>query len=115
MRPSPVAPRAVSTFGLRQMPATRIPACDGTRMRLLRRLHEKISFGQNLQDYQDYEDSKTPAHCENLVNPVNPVKKRRTLGIGVAIGSFVDIRVGRSPVRVAGLAENRRLEWRGGV
>ena len=28
---------------------------------------------------------------------------------------FVDIRVGRSPVRVAGLAENRRLEWRGGV
>jgi len=28
---------------------------------------------------------------------------------------FVYICVGRSPVRVAGLAENRRLEWRGGV
>ena len=28
---------------------------------------------------------------------------------------FVYIRVGRSPIRVAGLAENRRLEWRGGV
>jgi len=28
---------------------------------------------------------------------------------------FVYIRVGRSPVRVAGLAENRRLEWRGGI
>jgi len=28
---------------------------------------------------------------------------------------FVYIRVGRSPIRVAGLAENRRLEWRGDV
>ena len=33
----------------------------------------------------------------------------------MAIGLFVDIRVGRSPVRAAGLAENRRLECRGGV
>ena len=36
----------------------------------------------------------------------------RAMGI---VTPFVDIRVGRSPVRVAGLAENRRLEWRGGV
>ena len=45
------------------------------RTRLLRRLHEKTSFGQDLQDYQDYKSPKTLAHCKNLVNPVNPVKK----------------------------------------
>ena len=44
------------------------------------RLHEKTSFGQDLQDYQDYKSPKTLAHCKNLVNPVNPVKKDTSWG-----------------------------------
>ena len=50
------------------------------RTRLLRRLHEKTSFGQDLQDYQDYKSPKTLAHCKNLENPVNPVKKDTSWG-----------------------------------
>ena len=92
-----------------------------TRTRLLRRLHEyqavfchKANIGRavSMKPPITAASSMPPYHVNrDILLPEQQVDCR---AMGHVI-QFVDIRVGRSPVRVAGLAENRRLEWRGGV